>query len=96
MFLWGDSFKKIQENKNTHTKHHNNDNNLFIQVEEESLAVKNTRTEGELIRTFWSEVLHGGKWLVQLGHKVQQSNQFSQGECKIIQGSLTGCPNMWS
>lgn len=36
--------------KNTQDNHNNNnDNNLFIQVEEESLAVKNTGTEGDLM-----------------------------------------------
>lgn len=50
------------------TKRQANDNNLFIQVEDESLAVKNTKTEGELMRTFGSEVLHEGKRLVRLGH----------------------------
>lgn len=40
------------ESKTHRAKHHNNDNNLFIQVEEESLAMKNTRTGGELMRTF--------------------------------------------
>lgn len=43
------------------TRGNNNDNNLFIQVEEESLAVKNTGTEGDLMRTFQSEVLRGDK-----------------------------------
>lgn len=40
------------EGINTQDNHLNNDNNLFIQVEEESLAVKNTGTEGNLMRTF--------------------------------------------
>lgn len=47
--------------KNTQDSHHNDDNNLFIQVEEQSLAVKNTGAEGDLMRTFQSEVLHGDK-----------------------------------
>lgn len=56
------------KDENTGDNSHNNDNNLFIQVEEESLAVKNTGTEGDLMRTFQSEVLHGDKGLGQLGH----------------------------
>lgn len=38
---------KIQGIKKDKTKHSNNDNNLFIHEEEESLAVKNTETEGD-------------------------------------------------
>lgn len=66
MMGWEIIIQILEEITSTQGNRHNTDNNLFIQVEEESLAVKNKEAEGDLMRTFWNQVLQGVKWL---GHQ---------------------------